>query len=183
MSAASEKTNPVAAANEPATEQEKVPAAVSAEHARSAAAGRAASAGRIVLRFLVHFVSAFIPGGSLLRDQYESAVRERNRAAPNTLEGQIDDAASQLASAARSFHRIEEEVERRQAAVAELQSKAATAECLSALHQDQLLAVKDVLRDEFSNSERRTFQQSLYLTIGSFLAGVLVTVLVTLVFG
>jgi ABC-type multidrug transport system fused ATPase/permease subunit len=92
------------------------------------------------------------------------------------LRHRIEQLSSNLQEAARVISNIEQEVRARRQLVAQLESDAERAKALSQLHREETEAIAQTLQIQLRAGERRAFRVNLWLTVSSFIAGIIATI-------
>jgi hypothetical protein len=95
------------------------------------------------------------------------------------LRDRVKQLSANLSTAATAISAIEQEVQARQQLVAQLEEDAERAEALARLHESEVQAVVQTLQVEFRGAERRSFRLNLLLSLGSFVAGSIASILIS----
>lgn len=103
---------------------------------------------------------------------------------PDSLETKLDRLTESMQESKHLVEQVSAELDARAVTAKRLKEEAESAAALAALNQEQADAVRRLLRSEMTTelatSRRRIFRDSLRIAIGSFVAGGLLSFLVTL---
>jgi len=101
-----------------------------------------------------------------------------------TLEQRLDQLSVSMQQSARLVEQVSAELDARAVTARRLREEVESAEALAALHKDQAEAVRRLVRsemtEELATARRRIRRDSLTIGIGAFVAGALVSSVVTL---
>ena len=126
-----------------------------------------------IVGFAATFLFGVIP---LYRD-----ARSRSKASSQqTLEERLDELSESMKNSARLVEQVSAELDARAATARKLQQEATAAQALAEIHKEQAEAIRRLLDVELEHSERRIRRDSIFIGIGSFIAGGGVSFIVTL---
>ena len=106
---------------------------------------------------------------------------ERSATRPTSLAAKISETSSLLARAATATAELDDELAARQDVVRKLEDDAAKAKTLAKLHEEGADVFKALLAEEFEAAGQSSRRFTLWVTIGSFSAGVAATWVVAVI--